>query len=208
MSLDALLQRTDLWRGNAAAPHAQHVLSTGRSDLDALFGGWPQGAVTEILADRQGIGELALLLPVLSRLTQEDRWLAFIAPPHIPYAPALAQHGIELSRVLVVTPRQPSDTLWALEQALRAGCCGAVLAWPARADFTALRRLQLAAESGDAMAVLYRPEAAASQSSPAALRLQLAPACGALEVRVLKQRGGFKADTRIEWCKQETPLLP
>jgi cell division inhibitor SulA/protein ImuA len=192
MSLDALLQRADLWRGSASAPHAQHVLSSGREDLDALMGGWPQGALTEILADRQGIGEMALLLPALARLTQEDRWLVFIAPPHIPYAPALAQHGIRLARVLVVRPQQPKDTLWALEQALRAGCCGAALAWPARADFTALRRLQLAAEAGDAMGVLYRPEETARQSSPAALRLQLAAMSDELEVRVLKQRGGLK----------------
>jgi cell division inhibitor SulA/protein ImuA len=144
------------------------------------------------LADRQGIGELALLLPTLARLTQEDRWLVFVAPPHIPYAPALVQHGIALPRVLVVKPRKPADTLWALEQALRAGCCGAVLGWQPRVEFTALRRLQLAAEVGDAMAVLYRPEATASQSSPAALRLQLVPVNRDLEVRVLKQRGGLK----------------
>ncbi len=193
MSLDALLQRADLWRGNASAPKSQHLISTGRQDLDDLFGGWPQGALTEIITGRHGIGELALLLPALARFTREDRWLAFIAPPHIPYAPGLAQGGVQLERVLVVKPEKNPDTLWALEQALRAGCCGAVLAWPARADFTALRRLQLAAEAGDAMAVIYRPEESARESSPAALRLQLAPSEGELEIRVLKQRGGLRA---------------
>lgn len=192
MSLDALLQRADLWRGNASAPNSQHLISTGREDLDDLFGGWPQGALTEIMTSRHGIGELALLLPALARLTQEDRWLAFIAPPYIPYAPGLAQGGVQLERVLVVKPEKNPDTLWALEQALRAGCCGAVLAWPKRADFTALRRLQLAAEAGDAMAVIYRPEESASESSPAALRLQLTPSDGELEIRVLKQRGGLR----------------
>jgi len=192
MSLDALLQRADLWRGNAPAPHGQHVISTGRAELNELLDGWPQGALTEILVNHQGIGELALLMPALARLTREDRWLVFVAPPHIPYAPALAQHGVELARVLVVKPQRPADTLWALEQALRAGCCGAVLAWPTRADFTALRRLQLAAEAGDAMGVLYRTEELAQQSSPAALRVQLASVGGDLEVRVLKQRGGMR----------------
>ncbi len=192
MSLDALLQRADLWRGNTSAPKSQHLISTGREELDDLFGGWPRGALTEILASRRGIGELSLLLPALAQLTREDRWLAFIAPPHIPYAPGLAQGGVELARVLVVKPEKNPDTLWALEQALRAGCCGAVLAWPARTDFTALRRLQLAAEAGDAMAVIYRPEESARESSPAALRLLLSPAEGELEIRVLKQRGGLR----------------
>jgi cell division inhibitor SulA/protein ImuA len=195
MSLDALLQRADLWRGNASTPKSQVLISTGRAELDDLFGGWPQGALTEIVASRQGIGEVALLLPALARLTRADRWLAFIAPPHIPYAPGLAQGGVQLERVLVVKPEKNPDTLWALEQALRAGCCGAVLAWPARADFTALRRLQLAAEAGDAMAVIYRPEESARESSPAALRLQLGTVDGELEIRVLKQRGGLRSRT-------------
>ncbi len=192
MSLEDLLQRADLWRGGAAPAVAG--LPTGFAALDALLpgAGWPIGALAEILTDRSGIGELQLLVPALVRLTREDRWVAFIAPPYIPYAPALTRAGVNLAHVLVVHPRESRDALWAAEQALRAGTCGAVLAWPAQADMRRLRRLQLAAESGNALGVLFRPGSVAGESSPAALRLRLESAPRGLAVHILKRRGGWQ----------------
>jgi hypothetical protein len=80
-----------------------------------------------------------------------------------------------------------------LEQALRAGTCGAVLAWPTHADFNTLRRLQLAAEAGNALGILFRPLHAAEHTSPAALRLKLEPlgASGrTIAAQVVKSRSG------------------
>ncbi len=194
MSLQDLMQRADLWRGDTAPPFAAS-LSTGFPALDAVLpgGGWPQRALTEILLPHEGIGELRLLLPALARLSRGDRWLALVAPPHIPYAPALASAGVELSRVLLVHPRASGDGLWAVEQSLRAGSCAAVLAWPATLDSRALRRLQLAAEAGESWGVLFGHERLAVSSSPAALRLRLAPRAGGLDIHVLKRRGGWPA---------------
>lgn len=187
--LDDLLQRSDIWRGGAHAA-TDHVLPTGHAALDAAIGGWPRGALTELLTDSQGIGEVSLLLPVLAALSRK-RWVVFIAPPHIPYAPALAAAGIDLARFLWLRPGNEADALWAMEQSLRSGVCGAVLGWPARADHRALRRLQLAAETGNALAVLYRPRRAAADASPAALRLELTSATGGLRIQALKRRGGW-----------------
>jgi len=194
MSLDPLLQRADLWRGGQIPPVADGV-PTGFADLDALFpgGGWPRGALTEILLPRDGIGALRLVMPALARLSRENRWLAWVAPPHIPYAPALAAAGVDLSRVLLIHPRAASDGLWAVEQTLRSGTCGAVLAWPAVGDTRALRRLQLAAEAGRCWGLLFRPEHLVRQSSPAALRLRLVPQERGVAVHVIKRRGGWAA---------------
>jgi hypothetical protein len=191
MSLEDLLQRADLWRGGAAPPVAG--LPSGFPEFDAELpgGGWPAGALTEILADRAGIGELSLLLPALARLTKEDRWVALVAPPYIPFAPALLRAGVNLAHVLVIHPRDSKDVLWAVEQALRAGTCGAVLAWQTAADMKRLRRLQLAAEAGHALGVLFRSTETARESSPAALRLKLDPAARGLAVHILKRRGGW-----------------
>ena len=201
MSLETLLHRADVWRGGAAPASATGLgtaLPSGFDALDAQLpgGGLPRRALTEILLPREGIGELRFLLPLLARLAREQRWLAFIAPPHIPYAPALARAGVDLARVLLVHARAQNDALWATEQALRAGACGAVLAWPDRADFKALRRLQLAAETGDSLGILFRPAQAAHEATPAALRLRLEPVPGAtarLAVHVLKRHGGWPA---------------
>lgn len=192
MSLDHLLQRADLWRGGAASP-AVSSIPTGFAELDTLFpgGGWPRGALTEILIPRQGVGAMALVLPTLARLSREKRWLTWIAPPYLPYAPALAAAGIDLSRILLVHPRSGSDGLWAVEQTLRSGTCGAVLAWLETGDMKTLRRLQLAAEAGQCWGLLFRPERLCKQSSPAALRIKLELEGEGLAVHILKRRGGW-----------------
>ena len=81
-----------------------------------------------------------------------------------------------------------AHALWAAEQCQRSGSCGAVLCWPRQASDRALRRLQVAAETGQTLGFAYRPASAAHNPSPAALRLLLE---GPAQVRVLKCRGGL-----------------
>lgn len=188
--LQAILQRTDVWRGAAPGVAAPGIAS-GFAALDAALpgGGWPTGCLVEILPRHEGIGELRLLGPALAGLARSGRCLAWIAPPHLPYAPALAAAGIDPQRLLVVRTRSPQETLWATEQALRSAACGAVLAWPAAPRYPDLRRLQIAAEKSSGLAVLFRAPHVADEASPAPLRLALDTANGGLAVRVLKRRG-------------------
>jgi len=177
-------------------------LPTGFAALDQRLpgGGWPLGALTEVLPAAPGVGEIGLLLPALAALSRGGRWLAWIDPPHIPYAPALAAAGVDLSRLVTMRPECPADALWAAEQALGSGAPGAVLMWPGTAlTDKAVRRLQLAAERGRAWGVLFRPPAAERVPSPAALRLAVLPADEAgIEVRVFKcRRGGAVPFSRI-----------
>ena len=193
MNLDTVLQRADVWRGGRPSATVDAVAS-GFAELDTVLpgGGWPRGALTEILMPQHGIGALRLLVPALARLSRDERWICWVAPPYIPYAPALVGAGIDLSRVLLVHPGAQQDGLWAVEQSLRSGTCSAVLAWPTLDDRTALRRLQLAAEAGDALGFLFRPGRLAQRPSPAALRIQLQPEPGnGLSVAILKRRGGW-----------------
>jgi protein ImuA len=200
-ALDELLQQPGIWRGreHAASTGLEHA-ATGFRELDQALpgGGWPLGALTEILHGEAGIGELRLLMPALARLSRQGRWIALIAPPYIPYAPALAVSGIDLGHVLLVHPKGSVDGLWALEQALRAGTCGAVLAWPKQLDERVLRRLQLAAEAGKAWGVLFRDRAAAAQTSPAALRLELSSEGDRTLVRLIKCRGGGQQELALD----------
>ena len=198
-SLSALLDRPDIWRGDSLNRAGAPVVSSGFPELDAGLpgGGWPAGALTEILPAHEGIGELRLLGPALAGLSRRGLRLAWIAPPHLPYAPALAAAGIDIAKLVIVRTGSLKETLWAAEQALAANACGAVLAWlPVRpeeanrgAKYTELRRLQIAAEGGRALAFLFRPPETAGESSPAALRIALGTACGGLAAHVLKRRG-------------------
>jgi hypothetical protein len=172
-----------------ARPIAQ---PTGFADFDALLpgGGWPVGAITELMPETQGIGELSLLLPALAQLSRAGRYLVWIAPPCLPYPPALAQHGLVLNRLVLVQAHDAPSVLWAAEQALRCPAIGAVLAWPTALDERRVRRLQLAAETGGSCGLLYRPPSAALQPSPAALRLRLRALSAGLHVEIHKARGG------------------
>ncbi|MCC6531774.1 MAG: translesion DNA synthesis-associated protein ImuA [Burkholderiales bacterium] len=196
-ALDVLLEHPGLWRGGECArAAAAAAVPSGFALLDRCLpgGGWPQGALTEVFAPVQGIGEFALFLPACARLTRAGRWVAFIAPPHIPYAPALAQAGLDLARLLLIKTEALTDTCWALEQALKSRHCGAAFAWPRRIEDRTLRRLQLAAEQGGGSGFLFLPQAAAANASTAALRLALGAAdTGELELRILKRRGGLLA---------------
>src|SRR5690606_15665848 len=118
-----------------------------------------------------GIGELSLLLPTLARCTQQGAEVAVIAPPYLPYAPAWQTAGVDLSRLQVIEAA-PRDVLWAFEQCLRSGACAAVLGWPLQADARALRRLQVAADSGQCLGFALRDRRHAANPSPAVLRLE------------------------------------
>jgi hypothetical protein len=184
-----------IWRGSDIAGNRFASLATGFGALDAELpgGGWPVGLLTEIMPAHEGIGELRILGSALAALSSAGSRIAWIAPPHTPYAPALAAAGIATAHLVIVRTRSEKDTLWATEQALASNACGAVLAWlPGRSSsrhFAALRRLQLAAESGQALAMLFRPPDSERESSPAALRLALSTSEGALAVRIVKRRG-------------------
>jgi cell division inhibitor SulA/protein ImuA len=189
-ALEDLLQRHPVWRGAAAAPVAS-TLASGFAALDRELpgGGWPRGVLTELLGGLEGIGELQLVLPALAALTAQGRRVAWLAPPHLPYAPALAAAGIDLTNLAVVRAPGRRDALWAAEQVLRSGSCRALLAWFHRASYAELQRLATAAEAGRACVILFRPREAEREPSPACLRIALEPAAGELAVRILKRRG-------------------
>jgi len=188
-----LEQLARLCRNGAPSRMASRLAApSGFPELDASLpgGGWPIGAIAELMSDAIGIGELSLLVPVLSRLARAGRYIAWIAPPYLPYAPALAQRGLPLERMLLIHTRSLQESLWAAEQALRCPAVGAVLGWPAYSIDKNVRRLQLAAEAGGSLGILYRPPEAARESSPAALRLRLHSAPDGLAVEIQKSRGG------------------
>ena len=194
VSLADVLARGDVWCGDTLASLAEASIPSGHPELDAELpgGGWPRGNLTEILVDRSGFGEMSLLLPALARLSAGGGWLALVAPPWLPHAPAWAAAGVALERLVIV--RAGRQVAWSVEQLLASGGFAGVLAWPpAGLDARALRRLQVAAAGRPVFACLWRSTAAGASPSPAPLRLilQAAPAAGesTLSVSIIKRRG-------------------
>jgi protein ImuA len=201
-----------LWRAHQVGRQPLVTWPSGFAALDAELpgAGWPAGALTELLLPHAGIGEMRLLAPVLAAAQQRERCVMLFDPPAAPCGWALGALGIDVRRLVLVqgsTPVLPTDlrrpargarpaapaahTLWALEQALKSGHVGALLAWlPARLPADALRRLQLAAQAHEGPAFMLRDAQAGVQPSAAPLRLRLAPAGpDGLALQILKRRG-------------------
>lgn len=187
-AIDDLIRARRVWRGRPAVlpPSLQ---PTGIGVLDAALpcGGWPQAALTEILLPADGVGELQLVLPTLARLTRRQQRVVVVAPPYHPYAPAWQAAGVDL-RWLTIIETSHDHAAWTLEQCLRSGTCAAVLGWLRGADDRTLRRLQVAADTGQALGFVFRDRVALGNASPAALRLEIETAPPRL--RVHKCRGG------------------
>lgn len=193
--LAQLLQSGQLWHANEEALVQGKALSSGFAQLDQYLpaGGWPQGCLIELLTDVASI-EWPLLQPMLTTCSQQNRWLAVLDPPFMPYAPAWQKANIEVARLLWLKEQDDKNKLWALEQCLRSGGCSVVIAWLDKVQPRWLRRLQLAAEQGKCYCFLIRPWQAQQSATPSALRLSVqaqSSQLGALQVGLLKRRGGW-----------------
>ena len=193
-----LLEHPAIWRGRSAAQRSG--LSTGFAALDEYLpdSGWPRTGLIELLVSRFGSGELTLLVPALASLTRAAvaRWCVWVTPPLVPFAPALASCGVVLDRLAVVGGARP---LWAFEQTLGSGACDAVLGWVRQVKPRNIRRLQLAAERGRTLGVLFRPRRAAREASAAVLRLSVEPLVAGVRLTILKGRSARRDALDLPW---------
>ncbi len=192
-----LSDREPVWRRYGVRRASQRAespsMASGWPALDAVLpgGGFPLGAVTELLVENTGIGDLSLLLPCLAQrmAVLPGYQVGLVAPPHALQASALAAFGLNSARLPVVHCNHDSERIWAVEQMALSKAFAAVVLWCDRATPTALRRLQLAAEQSLCAVFVYRTSRQSRHASPAALRLLLSARGDAQRIEVLKCRG-------------------
>jgi protein ImuA len=188
-----------VWRANSEAGDSNvRSVPTRFGALDRLLpsGGWPQRTLIELLVPC-GVGEMRVLMPVLTPLMRARQPVVWVEPPHIPYPRALSAHGAMLEQLLVVRARDRAQRLWAIEQALKSGAAAAVVAWLPEdnthlTSFQTLRRLQLAAQGmkrDPGLVFLLRSPAARTAASPAPLRIELAACEHGVALDIFKRRG-------------------
>jgi protein ImuA len=176
-----LLEHPAIWRGRSAAQRAGWPTGFAALDEHLPDKGWPRTGLIELLVARFGGGELRLLMPALAALTRAAaaRWCVWVAPPLVPFAPALASCGVELD--------------------LGSGACDVVLGWVPHAQPRHIRRLQLAAERGRTLGVLFRPRRAAREASAAVLRLSVEPCPAGVRLTLLKGRSAHRGVLELPW---------
>jgi hypothetical protein len=172
-------------------------ISSSFAVLDAFlpWHGWPVGAVTEIMTDTVGCGELSLLLPAMARLTRQKRPILCVGSPHALFAPALADAGLDPAWVTQVNPasttKNAKENLWSVEQALKTGLPGMVVLWShphSNCPAETLRRLHLATTGRETTLIHFRGASSMSQPSPAWLRFGYASDDSHIRLQVIKCR--------------------
>ncbi|GLS84498.1 translesion DNA synthesis-associated protein ImuA [Paraferrimonas haliotis] len=198
--LSELLERHDVWRANQWQTQ-QDSYPTGFSELDKQLagGGWPQVGVCQMICEQPGQGELQLFMPLLRHMASLSQWVVWLSPPAIPYAPSLAGSGVDLAQQLLLEPEDHKQALWALEQSVSSGACRLVFAWLTQLSVAQARRLQLAAEKGQCLLVLFSSGTSEHDNHPVQLKIAIKRLLQGSEIRIVKRRGGWpSAAFRLE----------
>ncbi len=208
--LQILLFNQPIWSDDERIEDSRFI-STGFPELDDALprGGWSRSGLVGIHVPREGAGELSVLLPALAQVSNEERKIVFVAPPYLPYAPSLAQAGVALSRYMLVKVQSLECRLWAVEQALRSGDCGAVVFWTQGMEKHHLQRLHLAALEGGAIGFAFDHhdfDAAKTGSIP--LCLAMRPCQGAkVQVEILNQKDASPCVSLSLSIPSDNPVL-
>lgn len=234
MALQSVIQAPEslhpsLWKASQLARSSTRCVDTGHPSLSNQLpgGGWPTSALIDLLVQQPGIGEMRLLAPALRKVA--DRRVVMLTPPHAPQTIALAGLGVAPASLIWLRAERTADALWAAEQVLKSGGCGALLYWPdhigsgsARQRHVTseqMRRLHLAAQGGETLFFMMRPLAAAQDQSPAPLRLSVKPAPGGINIGFVKRRGPTRDESlflpmhigsahRLQPARQTVPARP
>ncbi|MEE9394084.1 MAG: hypothetical protein V3W41_16415 [Planctomycetota bacterium] len=200
--------------------------SAENNPLSTLFPeGFARACLHEVCLNRGGDGGLEALLPSLlsavspsgsaAASSPSDRsssrrpglcfWIAG-SSRNLPYPPALADWGADLSRWVFLNPADRAGLWDALELTLASGLAELVVGVLDEAPLSVLRRLQVASRRGGGAALLIRGSQQAAAASAAPLRLSLraevalSPRRRRVRIEVFKRPGmGYSPPLSWEW---------
>jgi hypothetical protein len=112
-----------------AAPRSYlATLRTGVEEVDALLpsGGFPLGQAVELCGEAAS-GRTSLALRAVAAAHRERRLCAWVDGPKELYPPAAAAMGVDLSRLLIIRPKEPSQLAWTAVQLARSGAFACVV---------------------------------------------------------------------------------
>ena len=196
------------------------VLPFGIAAVDSRLpgGGLALGALHEVAGGGNGMvdGAAAALFAAGIAARTKGKVLWCIARPDL-FAPAMAQAGLIPDRVIYVEAGDGKTVLACVEEGLRHGGLGAVVAEVARLSMAASRRLQLAAEGTGTVGLALRrwrrqsdavdfgqPTAATTRWRVSVLPAAPLPVPGVGRprwlVELIRSRAGESADFELEAC--------
>lgn len=199
------------------APHrgrATATLGDPALDLALPWGGVPRGGLHEIMGSDDDAAACGFTFALASRIAGSDGRILHLGmrtraqAAGLPFGPGLIRFGIDPDRLILARVRRPADLLWMMEEGLRSRALAVVIGDGVTADLTASRRLQLAAETGGAAALLLPPAATRSWVALTRWRIASAPSPDGPPdgpprprwwVALERCRGGAPTDWLVEW---------
>ena len=217
-AIESLRAQIEKIEGRSRRPGS--VLPFGIPEVDSRLpcGGLALGALHEVAGGGNGAidGAAAALFAAGIAARTKGKVLWCIARPDL-FAPALAQAGLASDRVIYVEAGDDRTVLACMEEGLRHGGLGTVVAEVGRLSMTASRRLQLAAEGTGAIGIALRrwrrqteaadfgqPTAATTRWRVSVLPSTPLPVPGVGRhrwlVELIRARAGESADFELEAC--------
>ena len=138
-----------------ASPRTAHGMPRKTGD-DGELQEKRRGNVTEVIMPPGQVENFQLLLPMLTQLNQERRWLAWIDPPQALVSKWQTTHGIVTSELLVLRSTRDYSAFELAEIALGAGTCHAVVMWTGRLSSGDFGTLEQASARGNSHGVILR----------------------------------------------------
>lgn len=165
-AVESVCARPDVWRADVLSAAPARVCATGHAALDAVLpgGGWPLGALVELLQQAPVQAVWTLLAPALAAL---DGAVVLVGAPLPPFAPALEAQGLAAQRLLWVSADTAAERAWAAEQALACADVGAVLLWLHEAPPSVRPPIATAGSSAAALLAARRNPSAARSAARA-----------------------------------------
>jgi len=130
-------------------------------DYDTKNGAVPDASpkeanVTEIIIAKAKADSVQMLLPMLTRLNQEQRWLALIDPPQELLNRWKQERQTGLEEIMVLRSNEQSDSVTLCEKALATGTCHAAIIWTQGVSNEAFEKLERASIKGDSHGIVLR----------------------------------------------------
>ena len=115
-----------------------------------------QANVTEIIIARAKTDGLQMVLPMLTRLSQEKRWLAWIDPPVDVLRNWHQQNNVASDEIMVLRSDAQHSALALSKKALSAGTCHAVIMWTEQLSSEEFEELEHASSQGNSHGIVLR----------------------------------------------------
>jgi cell division inhibitor SulA len=153
------LNNTTLVKSNDTQ-HFAPAIPFQTKENDALNSDEPsthQANVTEIIIAKNKADSIQLLLPMLTNLNQEKRWLAWIDPPIQLLKQWRESHNeLAMEEIMILRSSETNSAFDLSKKALEAGTCHAVIAWTCIHSQEEFSQLEHASSKGNSHGIILR----------------------------------------------------